>query len=184
MSATNSKPILFYWHKTDERYWYMSNFAYTPFVVGEQRYFSSEQWLMEHKALLFGDKASRTKIMSISWLGPTEVEKWTDGDFKEWSRLMNFVKGTGRKVKNFDLGKWTEHAQNIMVEGLKHKFTQHKDLYADLCATKGRQIAEASINDAIWGIGIGATHPDAPFPNKWKGTNWLGKSLMEIRGEK
>jgi hypothetical protein len=34
--------------------------------------------------------------------------------------------------------------------------------------------------DCIWGIGLGEDNPDAADPEKWKGTNLLGKIIEEV----
>ena len=42
---------------------------------------------------------------------------------------------------------------------------------------------EASPYDAIWGIRLSASSPDARDPMKWRGKNLLGFALMEVRDE-
>jgi len=50
-----------------------------------------------------------------------------------------------------------------------------------LIATGDRVLVEASPRDTIWGIGMGASNPDAKDPTKWRGRNLLGFALMEAR---
>ena len=42
---------------------------------------------------------------------------------------------------------------------------------------------EASPTDRIWGIGLSKDDPRASDRNKWRGTNWLGEILTEVREE-
>ena len=41
----------------------------------------------------------------------------------------------------------------------------------------------ASPYDAIWGIRLAASSPEAQDPMKWRGQNLLGFALMEVRDE-
>jgi ribA/ribD-fused uncharacterized protein len=61
------------------------------------------------------------------------------------------------------------------------KFTQNEDLGAFLRATGRRVLVEASPRDRIWGIGMGASNPDAQVPARWRGNNLLGFALMDAR---
>ncbi len=52
----------------------------------------------------------------------------------------------------------------------------------DIALQKGNKIlVEASPYDTIWGIGMDANNLDRFDTSKWKGTNLLGKALMEVR---
>lgn len=42
---------------------------------------------------------------------------------------------------------------------------------------------EASPSDKIWGIGLSQNDPRASDRSKWRGTNWLGEILTEVREE-
>ncbi len=70
-----------------------------------------------------------------------------------------------------------------MTKGTYAKFSQHDDLKKKLLATGDKILAEASPGDTIWGIGCGATSPDARFPHKWKGLNRMGEILMKVRAQ-
>jgi ribA/ribD-fused uncharacterized protein len=49
-------------------------------------------------------------------------------------------------------------------------------------ATKDRVLAEANPRDSYWGIGTSADTAPAQ-KGTWKGQNWMGKMLMELRTE-
>jgi ribA/ribD-fused uncharacterized protein len=68
-----------------------------------------------------------------------------------------------------------------VTRGNVAKFGQHEDLRAFLLATDERVLVEASPRDAVWGIGLGASNPDARIPERWRGRNLLGFALMEAR---
>ena len=50
-----------------------------------------------------------------------------------------------------------------------------------LLATAGTILVEASPLDTLWGIGYDAKHPRAANKKTWRGTNWLGYILTELR---
>lgn len=49
--------------------------------------------------------------------------------------------------------------------------------------TAGTTLVEASPYDRIWGIGLAASNPKALDRKMWRGTNWLGQALTEVREE-
>ena len=87
----------------------------------------------------------------------------------------------GRRVRGFDEAVWNGVCRGIVFTGNLAKFSQDERLARLLLGTGSRTIAEASPNDCIWGIGLDAAHPDATEPSKWRGTNWLGIALMQVR---
>lgn len=76
---------------------------------------------------------------------------------------------------------WDAQCFGIVVDGNVAKFGQDPALRDFLLGTGGRVLVEASPRDRIWGIGIGASNPDAEHPARWRGTNLLGFALMEAR---
>lgn len=117
--------------------------------------------MMAEKARIFQDFEIRDKILQCT--SPGEAKK------------------LGREVKSFDEEHWNDHRFRIVVEGNYHKFSQNEDLKQFLVQTNDRILAEASPVDAIWGIGLAASHDFAKLPSNWRGLNLLGFALMEVR---
>lgn len=136
--------------------WYPSSFS-----VNGITYATAEHWMMAKKALLFGDEISYHKILKASSPG--------------------LAKKLGREVINFDGDLWNKQAFSIVKEGNFHKFSSDDSLKAFLLKTGKTILVEASPFDPVWGIGMGQTDPSAEKPDEWKGSNWLGFALMEVR---
>lgn len=124
-------------------------------------YNCSEQWMMAEKAKLFGDEETREEIL--------------------FSKDPGKQKELGRKVKNFNSDVWTENAKKIVYNGCHLKFTQNPKLLKTLLDTEGTLLVEASPYDKIWGIGLGEDDPKIHDPKNWRGTNWLGEVLTDLR---
>ena len=71
----------------------------------------------------------------------------------------------------------------IVLLGNWHKFSQNRELREFLLSTGDSVLVEASPYDAIWGIRLAASSPEAQDPMKWRGQNLLGFALMEVRDE-
>ena len=124
-------------------------------------FFNSEQAFMWEKAVYFGDMIIAKKIVET----PNPKEN----------------KGLGRKVKGFDVEKWSEVNFQFMVDVNYAKYSQNPRLKATLLSTGDKIIVEASPYDTIWGIGLHWEDDDVLDESKWKGQNLLGKALMEVR---
>ncbi len=135
----------------------------SPFTVDGILYPTAEHWMMAGKARLFNDQATLQKILVAT--SPAAAKQ------------------LGREVTNFDPATWNQHAPIIVREGNIHKFGQNPELLEFLLNTGNRVLVEASPRDAIWGIGMGASHPHAEQPEKWKGHNLLGFALMDARAQ-
>ena len=129
------------------------------FIVGEQVYNSTEQFMMSEKALLFHDMENYHKIMTTS--DPIRQKQ------------------LGRKVRNFDERLWNARKLGIVYDGNKAKFTQNPELKEYLLNTGQAFLAEASPRDRYWGIGYSE---EFAIANKkdW-GYNALGSILMKLR---
>ena len=113
---------------------------------------------------------------------------------KEFQRLVSVSGGTvnslltawntipqRRKVSGFVQKRWDEKCCQIVIEGNIAKFSQNEELKAFLLGTGNRVLVEASPLDRIWGIGMAENDNNIENPFFWKGTNFLGFALMEVR---
>lgn len=147
--------------------WYTAPFTATVDFGGEEKtikFSSAEQWMMVHKALLFGDVDIEEEILAVNTTG---------------RNAMAQVKSLGRRVKDFDDETWQKAREGIVLEGNLHKFRQNAGLKAKLMETKDKELVEASPGDGIWGIGY-AEDKAMENEEKW-GLNLLGKALKETR---
>jgi ribA/ribD-fused uncharacterized protein len=132
-----------------------------PFSHEGVRYATAEHYMMAEKARLFRDDHAERAILAAG--SPAEA------------------KAIGRSVRNYIDDAWAEARLGAVVRGNVAKFGQHADLAAFLRGTGDRVLVEASPRDCIWGIGLGASNPDARVPSRWRGLNLLGFALMEAR---
>lgn len=78
----------------------------------------------------------------------------------------------GRSRKNPLRRDWDSARLNVMRKAVRAKFQQHQELAALLLSTGDAKLVEHTENDDFWGDG-----------GDGSGKNWLGRILMEIRGE-
>jgi ribA/ribD-fused uncharacterized protein len=135
--------------------WYRGQFE-----IGGIKYNCAEQYMMSQKALLFGDREAYDKIMK--------------------SHDPSTQKATGKKVRNFDKDKWEKVCRKIVYDANYAKFSGGT-MKAILLSTGDKEIVEASPTDTIWGIGLAEGDPRCLDKTQWRGTNWLGIAIMEVR---
>lgn len=136
--------------------WFPCNFE-----IEGVKYFTAEQYMMEQKAMLFGDSQTRERIMAAS--------------------MPKQFKDLGKCVKPFNSGIWDAHKKKIVVRGNIAKFRQNEALKSFLISTCGKILVEASPYDTIWGIGMSENDCEIENPHAWRGENNLGFALMEVR---
>lgn len=141
----------------------LSQWFAAPFILDNITYLTAEHYMMAQKARLFNDNEKLAAII------------------KSDSPLV--AKQLGRQVKNFDEKCWSEHCFEYVVQGNAAKFSQNPALRAFLLSTAEHVLVEASPTDRIWGIGMGASDPDANQPERWRGQNLLGFALMQVRAQ-
>jgi ribA/ribD-fused uncharacterized protein len=78
----------------------------------------------------------------------------------------------GRSRREKIVRNWDQKRDNVMLEAVRAKFTQHDDLRKLLLGTGDSRLIEHTENDDYWGDG-----------GDGKGKNRLGKILMVVRGE-
>lgn len=152
----NNRGFHFFWRGP------LSQWHRSPFIIDGTQYSTAEQYMMAMKARHFGDKEIEEKIMAVS-------------DPKKQKAL-------GRQVRNFDAKAWSEVARDYVFKGNIAKFSE-PHLRDILLATGEKLLVEASPYDTIWGIGLSEDDPRAKDPSQWRGTNWLGETLMRVREE-
>ena len=91
------------------------------------------------------------------------------------------MKVLGRRVRNFDQSLWDKIVCSVAYSVLLQKFSQDDILASMLMNTWETHIAEASVADNYWGIGLDINDGRCKDPNEWRGCNILGWALMEVR---
>lgn len=124
-------------------------------------YTCAEQYMMAKKAQLFNDDEMYALIMED--IHPKKMQQY------------------GRQVAKFDKRVWDQNAIAIVYQGNMFKFRDNPRLLEGLVATRGRTLVEASPVDRIWGIGLSEDSQFCEDCEKWRGTNWLGYTLTNLR---
>ena len=155
MSILTENDVVFFYGGIFSQ-WYGSSF-----IIHGTKYNCAEQFMMAMKAVTFNDDFCLKKILETS--NPSIQKRF------------------GRQVRNYNDKEWNEVRYNFVVQGNYAKFSQNGYLKKVLLNTGNKILVEASPYDTIWGIGMDANNPDRFDTSKWKGTNLLGKALMEVR---
>ena len=132
-----------------------------PFFEEGVKYNCAEQYMMAKKALLFDDFNSYKKIMD--------------------AKSPFIQKKLGRSVKNFNENIWKVNRMEIVTNGNYLKFYQNRYLLDLIKKTGDRTMVECSPYDKIWGIGLALENPDIYNRSMWKGSNLLGKAIMNAK---
>ena len=148
-------------HKPDEDNGYLSNWYQSEFLIHGECFSSVEPYMMYQKALQFNDYIARNRILRTD-----DVDE---------------IKQIGRTVKNYNEKIWNGKRQLIVYQGLLSKFTQNETLKEKLLNTGSAMLAECSVSDKIWGIGISIKDDRRYLIDEWEGHNLLGFSLMQVR---
>ncbi|MBX3232688.1 MAG: NADAR family protein [Labilithrix sp.] len=141
----------------------LSQWYPAAFEVDGVRYATAEHFMMAEKARLFRDDEALGRILEAAT--PSEAKR------------------IGRSVRNYDDQAWGRARTHAVVKGNVAKFDQDTALRELLRSTGAAILVEASPRDRIWGIGMGASNPDATNPARWRGQNLLGFALTEARAQ-
>lgn len=141
---SKEKKILFYLRK--DKYGWLSNFERAQQKVGYIVYDSNEHYYQSEKAKY--------------------------DDYKDWiinapNPFLAMIGGRSLRKKEM-IDNWKSIKVNIMLKGLRAKFSQNGELRRKLLATGKATLHEDSPTDMFWGI---------------KGKDMLGKLLIKVRKE-
>jgi ribA/ribD-fused uncharacterized protein len=145
---------------------YLSQWYPSKFTIDGVEYNTAEQYMMAEKARFFlGSHPENADILKAIMTSNSPREQ----------------KALGGKVRGFVDSEWVKVARDVVYRGNLAKFQQNPDLKEKLLATGSKTIVEASPIDQRWGIGLSADDPRAREPSQWRGHNWLGEAIMQVR---
>ena len=121
----------------------------------------AEQGMMLAKAILFQDDDIFKAILN--------------------QKRPSVQKALGRKVKGFDKKIWDEASRRVVYTVNFAKFSSTPEMKIIILSTGDRKFVEASPTDAIWGIKRSIRDPLIHNPKNWRGTNWLGEVLDDVK---
>jgi ribA/ribD-fused uncharacterized protein len=147
--------FVFFWGGT------CSQWAKSDFTIEGVTYNCAEQYMMAKKALLFDDADAYASIMK--------------------SKNPRDQKAFGRKVIGFDSDVWNIECRHYVYEANYAKFTQNPSMLSELESYGDKELVEASPYDKIWGIGMHWKDDGIDDKSNWKGSNWLGEAIMQVR---
>lgn len=130
--------------RTDGRYRFLSNFYAASMVIDNKEYATVEHYFQSMKH-------AGTDLEEKIRLAGTPAEAKELG----WTREMP--------------PGWSEIKEEVMLEALRAKFSQHPELAAKLLATGDACLHEDSPTDMYWGV---------------KGLDRSGKLLMRVRADR
>ena len=70
-------------------------------------------------------------------------------------------------MRNFDNAVWDCVREDAVIAGNFAKFSQNPTVKYHLLSTGTKRLAEASLFDPVWGIGLRADDPEARDPRWW-----------------
>lgn len=148
----------------DKEYGYFSNWYPSEFEYAGIKYANVEQFMMYQKMMTFNQLKIADRIHATA----------DPGECKNLGRT---------KIDNWNGELWDKISYTVVKRGIKAKFIQNPKLRRILLDTGDMLLAECSEKDTKWGIGISIDNDDRFDVSKWKGKNYLGRILMEVRDE-
>jgi len=159
----NKLEIIGFYHEYDD-FGCFSNWYPAEFDYGREHYVNSEQFMMAQKVLTFRQYELANQIMDT--IDPAAQKKLGGTHFKEFNSEI-----------------WESISYRTVRRAVLAKFKQNPEIMEILLGTGNALLAECSANDTKWGIGIDINNPDYKDASKWRGKNYLGRILMEVREE-
>ena len=143
-----------------------SNFFPSSIKDGGMRYNCSEQ-LYQHEHCLFHGEAQAARSIMLQ-MDPVEMKRIS----------AKVVSQNAEREKI-----WLESkAKQVMRTAVYLKFSQNSALRHALLKTT-ESFVEANQYDNFWGVGLAITDKAVLNSAEWKGTNWLGAILTEVRDD-
>ncbi len=171
--AKDIKMILFGQPEENE-YGFLSTFYPVEFVLNGIKYFTIEQVLAAEKARLFLEDELRTRIMKTR--APRSMRTIAN----------NIVRKTEVQtggMRAIDLHEWDKIRKDILKNATLAKFKQHNDLKERLLMTGDSILVWADSREKKDGVGLSMSDPTVTNPQAWKGGNYYGQVLMEVRSQ-
>lgn len=141
----------------------LSNHFPSEFTVEGERFYTMEQYLAVKRASFSNNPELIRKAKNAR-------------DPRQAKYVLN-------ALKEVHHDKWYEGVEEVLLQGLRAKFTQNLPLKAFLIDTNQLLLGEAS-RDPRWGIGMSLDDPEVLNSSLWiPDGNLLGRCLMKIRGE-
>jgi len=148
--------IFYFGEESVFSHWFKCSFS-----INNQSFCCVEQYLMYQKARLFNDAEIAKRILNSS--NPARHHH------------------LGKKVAGFNKQSWQQKCRQFAFDGNYGKFTQNSILLETLLQTEGKNFAEASPYDRLWGIGLSMKNPKIYDRSQWRGRNWAGEVLQSVR---
>lgn len=148
----------------NEPYGCFSNWYPAEFNYAGRHFMNVEQFMMFHKVMMFGKINLAKQIMSTS--NPAVCKQIARQKFPEFNATI-----------------WKKTCRVIVKRGVRAKFQQNEHILKTLLKTGNALLAECSPYDKKWGIGIDIYDDARLHIHRWKGKNYLGVVLMEVRDE-
>lgn len=130
------------------------------FVLGGITYSCSEQFFQHAKATFMGNKAAAAAILMES-------------DPVAMKRIGNSVHG--------DTQQWNTASRDFMYKAVHAKFQQSATLRDKMAATGSRHFVACDRYDTTWSNGLYLYDAHADDRSQWKGKNWIGEILENVR---
>lgn len=165
--AMNTAADIIGFHLPTEPHGCFSNWYDAEFDLAGWHYANSEQYMMRQKVLLAREYDLADKIMKTA--DPAEAQKYAGSKY-----FTSYA-----SVKPI----WERVRKNVLKRGVRAKFAQNPELLEQLLNTGDALLCECAGKDTTWGIGINLHDPSWHNVSNWRGSNYLGVILMELRDE-